>query len=203
MLKVALTGNIAAGKSTVAAAWRAAGATIVEADVLAREAVRPGSPGLRRIVERWGPAMLTSSGELDRAALRDVVFRDEAERKHLESIVHPEVHRLRIEAVEAARRRGERILVSDIPLLFETGSEGEYDVVVLVDAPEEVRRARLVGDRGLGPDEADRMIAAQWPAAEKRTRADVVIENGDGREALQARAGAVWRELVERAGEAT
>lgn len=201
MLNVALTGNIASGKSEVADVWRRAGARIIDADVLARRAVEPGSDALRQIVERWGPGMLQPSGELDRAALRDIVFRDTGEREALERIVHPVVARLRAAEIARAVEAGDRIVVSDIPLLFETGMEGNFDFVVLVDAPESERIRRLVDLRGLDRNEALRMVAAQLPAAVKRMKADIIIENDQSLEALRSQAATIWRELQARAEE--
>jgi dephospho-CoA kinase len=200
MLKVALTGNIASGKSSVARVWRAAGVAVVEADELARLAVVPGSDALRRIADRWGPGILLPSGELDRAALRDVVFRDPVERRALEEIVHPEVERLRAKAFARAARDGANLLVADIPLLFEVGLENDFDVVVLVDSPESIRLERLVSDRGLPEAEARRMIEAQIPTERKRDAADFVIENTGTITDLEARAKEVWAELLLLAG---
>lgn len=198
MLRVALTGNIASGKSSVARVWARLGAPIIDADVLARRAVEPGSPALERIAQAFGPGVLEPGGGLDREAMRAIVFRDEAARRRLEAIVHPEVARLRREEEQRLEREGARIVVNDIPLLFEVGLEDEFDVVVLVDAPEAVRLERLVRDRGLDPDEALRMIAAQMPAEQKRRRSDIVIENAGTLEELEARAERVWRELERR-----
>lgn len=199
MLKVGLTGNIAAGKSTVAAAWRRLGATVVDADELARRAVERGTPALAAIHAEWGDAVLEADGALDRAALRRIVFDDPEARERLEGIVHPAVSALREEAYREAEARGERVVVADIPLLFEVGLAGEFDVVVLVDAPEETRLIRLVGDRGLEPDEARRMIAAQMPSALKRARADFVIENTGSVPEVERRAAEVWEALTRRA----
>ncbi len=197
MLIVGLTGNIAAGKSAVAAQLAARGATVIDADLLAREAVAPGTPGLAAIAARWGPAVLAADGTLDRAALRRVVFADPTERAALDAIVHPEVDRLRRAAITRARAAHARVVVCDIPLLFEVGLESAVDRIVLVDAPAEVRRARLVHDRGLGPAEADAMIAAQMPAAAKRPRAHHIIDNDGTREALAAQVEALWRAFTE------
>jgi dephospho-CoA kinase len=202
VLLVGLTGNIASGKSTVARRLAERGATLVDADVLAREAVRPGTPGLDAIVARWGRAVLAPDGSLDRAALRARVFHDPFELEALNGIVHPAVGQRRDAEVAAARARGDRVVVCDIPLLFERDLAGEFDVVVLVDAPRDVRLARLVGDRGLAEDEAAAMIAAQMPAELKRARADVVLENAGTREALDAHADALWDELLARAARA-
>src|SRR5690606_2416198 len=142
MLRVALTGNIASGKSAVSAVWERLGATIVDADELAREAVAPGSAGLARVVERFGAEMLAADGTLDRAALRARVFADDRERRDLEAILHPEIERLRRRADAEAEARGERLVVHVVPLLFETGLDERFDRVVLVDAPEAVRLDR-------------------------------------------------------------
>ncbi|MHB1297791.1 MAG: dephospho-CoA kinase [Gemmatimonadaceae bacterium] len=192
MLTVGLTGNIASGKSAVAAQLASLGALIVDADILAREAVEPGRPALLAIEARWGHGVLRRDGSLDRAALRRIVFADPAERTALDAIVHPAVARLRHAAVETARRRGEALVVCDIPLLFEAGLEGTVDRIVLVDAPVEVRRDRIVRDRGLAPEEADAMIAAQMPADAKRARAHYVIDNDGTLEELEARVDALW-----------
>ena len=199
MLKVGLTGNIAAGKSTVASAWRDLGATVIDADELSRQAVEPGTPAHAAIAAEWGTWVLEEGGTLDRAALRQIVFADPDARARLESIVHPAVAALRDDYFQDAAARGEQLVVADVPLLFEVGMADEFDVVVLVDAPEETRLMRLVGDRGLEPDEARRIMAAQMPAELKRARADVVIENTRSLGDLQRRAKDVWAALVARA----
>jgi dephospho-CoA kinase len=200
MLLVGLTGNIAAGKSTVARLLAERGATIVDADALAREAVRPGTAALAAIVERWGRGVLAPDGVLDRPALRTRVFDDPAELEALNAIVHPEVARLRDAALADARARGDRLVVCDVPLLFERDLAGDYDVVVLVDAPRDLRLERLVHDRRLREPEAMAMIAAQMPAELKRARADHVVENAGTREALAAQVDALWQTLEQRAG---
>lgn len=202
MLLVGLTGNIASGKSTVARRLAAHGATLIDADVLAREAVRPGTPALARIVERWGDGVLAPDGVLDRGALRARVFADPRELEALNGIVHPEVGRLRDVAVAAARARGAPIVVCDIPLLFERDLAGDFDVVVLVDAPRAVRLERLVHDRGLREPEAMAMIAAQMPSELKRARADYVIDNAGTVAALDARVDELWDALRARGGRA-
>ena len=195
MLLVGLTGNIASGKSEVARQFAELGATIIDADLLGREAVAPGQPALARITERFGPAILHADGTLDRAALRARVFADPRELEALNAILHPDIGHRRDRLVAAARARGDRIVVCDIPLLFERNLVGEFDVVVLVDAPRDVRLDRLVRDRALGEAEAMRMIAAQMPAELKRSRADLVIENSDTREALARRVREAWDAL--------
>ncbi len=184
MLVVGLTGNIAAGKSAVAALLAGHGLPIVDADRLARDAVAPGTAALAAIAAEWGRGILTPDGALDRAALRRIVFADPAARRALDEIVHPAVARLREEAVARLAAAGAPIVVCDIPLLFEAGLTATVDRIVLVDAPVALRRDRLLRDRGLAPEEADAMIAAQWPAERKRAAAHDVIENDGSREAL-------------------
>jgi dephospho-CoA kinase len=195
MLNVALTGNIAAGKSTVAALFRAWGATIIDADQLVREAQAPGSPILAAIGERFGPDLIDAAGRLDREGLRRRVLADPAALADLNRLVHPEVLRRRAALEAEARARGDPIVVSDIPLLFEASDPDAFDVVILVDAPPAVRRARLLATRRLGPDEADRMLSAQAPSGPKRARSTFVIDNDGDPQALEERARAVWVEL--------
>jgi dephospho-CoA kinase len=194
-LHVGLTGNIASGKSTVAELLAAHGATIIDADQLAREAVRPGTPGHAAVVARFGPEAVAPDGSLDRAHLRRVVFADPALRDALSAIVHPEVGRLREARLAEARARGDRIVVSDIPLLFEVGLEHTVDGVILVDAPEAARLARLTELRGLPESEARAMMAAQAPAAEKRRRATWIVDNDGSRAQLAQRVAELWRRL--------
>jgi dephospho-CoA kinase len=198
MLSVALTGNIGAGKSTVAELFSRWGATIIDADQLVREAQAPGRPALARIAEQFGAGVIRPDGTLDRAALRATVLRDPAALADLNRIVHPEVDRRRRELLAEARARGDRIVVSDIPLLFESGDPTEFDAVVLVDAPEGVRRGRL-RSRALPAEELEGMMAAQLPPASKRPRSDYVIDNDGDRASLERAAASVWQALVARA----
>ncbi len=199
MLLVALTGNIASGKSAVAAQLAALGAVVIDADVLAREVVAPGTPALDKIAARWGPAMRTADGSLDRAALRTIVFADPQEREALNAIVHPGVESLRRARIEAARHAGAEVVVCDIPLLFETRLDRAFECIVVVDAPEAMRLARLLERRGLSIDVARQMIAAQLPAGPKRARADYVIENSGSMQELRDAADALWQSLHARA----
>ena len=191
LFRVGLTGNIASGKSSVADVWRELGAAVIDADQLARAAMLPGSAGHRRV--------LAAFGTTDRAALRDIVFRDPARRAELERIIHPEVARLRREAEAELEARGERIVVNDIPLLFEAGLAHEFDLIVLVDAPRAVRIERIVGNRGLDRGAAEQMVDAQMPAEEKRGRATFVIDNAGERAELKRKAQEVWRQIEARA----
>jgi dephospho-CoA kinase len=199
VLNVALTGNIAAGKSTVVDFFRQWGATVIDADELAREAQAPGTSVLAAIAKRFGAEVLRPDGSLDRAALRAKVLRDEAALAALNALVHPAVQRRRDALLDAAWKRGDRIVVNDIPLLFEALDPAQFDVVVLVDAPVAVRRARLRALRGLANEEVDRLLAAQMPADRKRKKSHFVIDNDGGLDALQRRARAVYDELERRA----
>jgi dephospho-CoA kinase len=192
MKVIGLTGNIASGKTAVAEMFAARGAAIIDADVLAREAVSRGSPALDAIVARWGNDVLDSEGNLDRASLRHRVFEDQSDLDALNEIVHPEVARLRRRDVAAAKSRGEKVVVCVIPLLFEKHLADEFDSIVLVDAPRSVRLERIVRDRGIDEAEAMKMIASQMPADLKRARADHVIENSGSREALETEVERVW-----------
>lgn len=201
MLLVGLTGNIGSGKSTVDQLLSERGATIIDADVLARRAVEIGTPGYRAIVERWGTSILGPDGTLDRGALRRIVFSDQAELEQLNTLVHPEVERMRAALVEAARLRGDKLVVCDVPLLFERKMTDLFDRIVLVDAPRPVRLERLVRERGLKETEAMDMIVAQMPAELKRARADYVIDNIGTLTELDARVAEVWGALEQAAEE--
>lgn len=198
MLNVALTGNIAAGKSEVVRHFARWGATVIDADQLAREAQAPGTEVLRAIVQRFGREVLAADGTLDRAALRGRVMGDDDALAALNGIVHPAVRRRRDQLLAEAKGRGDAIVINDIPLLFEAADPAQFDVVVLVDAPEELRRSRLLHDRGLSSEHADRMLRAQIPSEVKRARADLVIDNAGTREELETAARAAWEELRRR-----
>jgi dephospho-CoA kinase len=195
MLHVGLTGNIAAGKSTVADLFRRWGATVIDADRLARDAQRPGTPVFNSIVARFGPGVVREDGTLDRAALRERVMSSPSDLAALNAIVHPAVRAAAAALIEAAGHNGAAIVISDIPLLFETENPNRFDAVVLVDAPEPMRRERIMRHRGLSAADADAMIAAQMPAAEKRSRSTYVIENDGDLATLEQRARQVWRRL--------
>jgi dephospho-CoA kinase len=199
MLNVALTGNIASGKSTVAALFEQWGATIIDADQIVREVQAPGSPVLRAIASRFGEEYVGPGGDLRRDALRRRIMGDAAALADLNRIVHPEVLRLRAEREAEARARGDQIVVSDIPLLFEAADLSAFDAIVLVDAPEHVRRTRLITERGLSDEEAERMMAWQQPSGPKRSRSTVVIDNVGDLAALKRAASAAWAALIARA----
>lgn len=171
--------------------WRALGAHIIDADVLARAAIAPGTPGHERVLQAFGT--------VDRAQLRAIVFRDPARRAQLEEIIHPEVARLRARQEAALAAQGARVVVNDIPLLFEAGLADQFDVIVVVDAARERRVDRIVQHRGLDRAEAERMVDAQWPAGQKRARASFVIDNNGSLRELRDKAEEVWQQIQARA----
>ena len=198
MLSVGLTGGIGSGKSTVAAMLTRRGAVVVDADQLAREVVAPGTAGLREIVAAFGPDVLTATGELDRPAMGRRIFGDEAARRRLEAVIHPRV-RARAGEIEQAAAP-DAIVVHDIPLLVETGQGDRFDVVVVVDAPVELQRERLMRTRGLSQDEASARIAAQATRDQRRAAADHVIVNDATTQELAAAVDRVWEFLRSASG---
>jgi len=195
MIRIGLTGNIASGKSEVAKMLADRGATIIDADVLAREAVRPETQALKDIVKRWGKDVLKHDGNLDRTALRQIVFADQSELDALNRIVHPGVTRLRDREIARAKERGDEIVICVIPLLFERNLVDEFDAIVLVDAPRPLRLERLVATRGVEETDAMNMIAAQMPAELKRARADFCIDNDGSLDKLERDVDALWSSL--------
>ncbi|MFL5483951.1 MAG: dephospho-CoA kinase [Gemmatimonadaceae bacterium] len=195
MILIGLTGNIASGKSEVARMLSERGATLIDADVLSREAVEPDTQALKDIVKRWGKDVLKSDGSLDRGALRQIVFADQNELDALNRIVHPGVTRLRDREIAKARERGDDLVVCVIPLLFERNLVDEFDSIVLVDAPRPLRLERLVRTRGLDETDAMNMIVSQMPAELKRARADYVIENNGSLKDLERDVDELWSSL--------
>ncbi|MCL6517647.1 dephospho-CoA kinase [Alicyclobacillus sp.] len=193
---VGLTGGIATGKSTVTQMLRDLGAFVVDADVWARRVVEPGTPGLREIVEAFGPQVLRPDGTLDRARLGAIVFHDEAARQRLNAITHPKV-RAGMKA-ETERYRAEHPgepVVWDVPLLFEGETRFLVDVTVLVWCDEKTQLHRLMARNGLDEAEAMARIRAQMPLEEKRRMADYVIDNGGDLEATRLQVERVWANL--------
>jgi dephospho-CoA kinase len=190
---VGLTGGVASGKSTVSALLAELGAVVVDADLLAREVVAPGTEGLAEIVAAFGPGVLTTDGELDRPAVGALVFADEGKRRTLEAIIHPRV-RERGAELEAAVPPG-AVVVHDIPLLAETGQADRFDAVVVVDVPVEVQRERMVRLRGMTPSDADARIATQATREQRLAIATHVIDNTGSLEELRARVEQVYAEL--------
>lgn len=195
MLRVGLTGGIGSGKSAVSARLAEHGAVIIDADALARDVVARGTAGLAAVVEAFGPGVLRPDGSLDREGLGRIVFADPAARRRLEGITHPLIRE------ETARRfsslPADAIVVHDIPLLVEAGMAGGYDVVVVVEAPRELRLQRLEA-RGLPRAQAEARMANQADDAARRAVADVVLDNSGTLADLHAQVDALWQDLVAR-----
>ncbi len=203
MLNVGLTGNVASGKSTVASHFASWGATVLDADQLVRDVQTPGTPTYAAIIDAFGTDVLQPDDTLDRTWLRRRILYDDAARSRLNGIVHPAVGKRRARLAADAAARGDAILVNDIPLLFEVLDPEQFDLIVLVDAPTETRRRRLLEHRGLGPDDADRLMATQQPSATKREKSHIVVDNAGSLPALERSAHKAWREVRYRAARAS
>jgi dephospho-CoA kinase len=174
MLRVALTGGIATGKSYCLAKFASFGVPVLDADKLAREAVVPGSPALAAVAARFGPAVMRADGSLDRAALGRIVFSDRAARADLEAIVHPEVYH-RISEWFASTPPKTRLAIADVPLLFETGHNHDFDRVIVTACTPAEQMRRLITRDGLSEADARARLNAQWPIEEKVARGDYII----------------------------
>ena len=189
---IALTGGIASGKSTVARQFVALGATEIDADLLAREVVEPGSAGLAAVVEAFGTAVLSEDGSLDRQALASIAFSDEQSRKRLESILHPLIQKLSSDRI----KNSDGVVVYTIPLLVETKSPLKFDHIIAVSAPVETRVQRLIQHRGMTEQAARARINAQSSDAERESIADTVISSDCSMEELVSRATSAYLELT-------
>jgi len=198
VLRIGLTGGIGSGKSEVSRLLAEHGAVVIDADVLAREVVEPGTPGLAEVVEAFGAGVLADDGSLDRAALGARVFGDDAARRRLEAIIHPRV-RARAAEIEAAADPG-AIVVHDIPLLVETGQGDAFDGVIVVDVPVEVQIERLVSEREMSANEAQGRISAQASRQQRAGAADWIVDNTGSLADLRSAVARVWKELSDRAG---
>lgn len=199
-LRVALTGGIATGKSYCLEQFRLAGAATIDADVLARQAVATGTAGFNAIRSRFGAAVLTADGALDREALGRLVFADLASRRALETIVHPPVFAAIQRFFEHLPHGGHHVVgIADIPLLYETGHQSDFDAVVVVSCRPEQQIDRLIARSGLSRDEAARRVVAQLPIEEKVRHAEYVIDTSGTLEETDAQVARTWAELNERA----
>ena len=196
MKLVALSGGIASGKSTIARRLAEHGAVHVDADQLAREAVAAGSPGLAAIASRFGSAVIAADGTLDRAALGSVVFDDAEALEALNAIVHPEVRRIAQQRIAAAKAADpDTVVVYDVPLLVEANVSMPWDLVVIAEAPAEIRKRRMIELRGMSAEDAERRIANQASDAERRAVADVIIDTGGSEAYTLEQADALWERL--------
>jgi dephospho-CoA kinase len=196
-LRVGLTGGIASGKSEVARRLAAQGAVVIDADVIAREVVQPGTTGLAEVVGVFGSGVVTRDGTLDRDRLGGIVFSDPALRARLNAIVHPRVGE-RMRELEKAAPPG-AIVVQDIPLIAESGLADFYDLVVVVDVPPRVQAERLTQKRGLTPEQAAARMAAQATREKRLAIATIVIDNSGSLAELDREVGELWAELRNRA----
>lgn len=195
-VRVALTGGIGSGKSEAARRLEALGAVLIDADVLAREALAPGSEGLARVVAEFGANLLTDAGTLDRPALGRLVFADPPARARLEAIVHPEVRRRAAEIERAALAADpDAVVVHDIPLLVEARGTAGFDAVVVVDVPPEEQVRRLVDVRGMSEQDAHARVAAQASRAQRLAAATDVVDNTGTLDDLDERVAGLWAEL--------
>jgi dephospho-CoA kinase len=199
--RIGLTGGIASGKSTVSERLATLGALVIDSDLLAREVVAAGTPGFAAVVEEFGPAVVTASGELDRGALGRVVFQNPDARRRLEAIVHPLVRR-RAAEIESAGPQGS-VVVHDIPLLVESGQADAFDQVVVVDVDPDVQLRRLRETRGMSEKDAAARIAAQASRAQRLAVADHVIVNNGSLEDLLASVDRLWADLTRPTEEGT
>ena len=195
MLRIGLTGGIGSGKSTVAARLAHLGAVVIDSDQLAREVVAVGSPGLARVIERFGSGVLAPDGSLDRPRLGQLVFSDPAALADLNAITHPLVRARSEELSAEAAASGAAAVVHDIPLLVENGLAAGFDAVIVVEAPLELRLQRLAG-RGLDAETARARIAAQATDEQRRAVADIVLDNSGSLAQLTAQVDAAWARLV-------
>lgn len=197
MILVGLTGGIASGKSTVSAAFVGLGATLVDADLLAREVVAPGTEGLALIVEHFGEGVLDAQGALDRKRLGEIVFADKSKRETLEAITHPRIFQRFLQATEDGRARGLPALIYDAPLLIERKLHLMVDTVVVVWVPHEVQLQRLMARDQIDRAAAELRLAAQMPLDDKRALADHVIDNSGSREQTVEQVRALWARLLD------
>ncbi len=188
---IGLTGGIGAGKSTVSARLAALGGVVVDADRIAREVVEPGSPAYAAVLERFGPAIVSAEGGLDRAALAAAVFDDPQALAELNAIVHPPVRAVIAERL-AAESATDHVVILEIPLLTESGRTPEMAGVLVVDCPEETALRRLVEQRGMDEVDARRRMAAQIDRARRLESADFVVDNSGSPEALKGEIDRAW-----------
>ncbi|NVM22483.1 MAG: dephospho-CoA kinase [Desulfobacterales bacterium] len=198
MLKIAVTGGAASGKTTVCECFGRLGAHVISMDALAREAVRPESPVLEAIVDHFGQGVLVPDGSLDRRKLRGIITMDPDERKTLEELIHPEIFRLfekEVTAIES--RHKDAVVVVEVPLLIELGIEGQFDVVVLVEAGYDLQKRRIMAREGSSGHDAEALLDMQMPSEAKRAHADYIVENMGSIQNVERAAEEIYNKITE------
>jgi dephospho-CoA kinase len=201
MLRIAVTGGAASGKSTVCECFGRLGAHVLNLDALARDAVRPGSEVLKAIIEHFGKGVLASDGSLDRRKLRGIITRETQARKVLERLTHPEIFRLfeeKVAAIESRHKDG--VVVVEIPLLIELGIQGQFDVVVLVEAGSDLQKSRLVARDGSSEVEAQALLDIQVAGEKKRPYADYIVENRGSLKEIEVAVRKIYRKITRGTG---
>lgn len=194
-MNIGLTGGIASGKSTVSAYLVAMGAVLIDADQIAREVVLPGSPALSKIQQIFGDEVITAEGLLNRKKLGELVFADESSRKQLEGILHPEIRTIMMQRMRLFEDENpRRLVVVDVPLLYESNLASMFEMVLLVYVPREIQLERLEQRDGLSRGQAEERLAAQMPIDQKAQLADLVIDNSGTPEETEAQVQQFWRE---------
>lgn len=205
LLIVGLTGGIASGKTEVANELERLGATVIDADRVTLQVTKPGTPVYEALLEEFGGGILGENGQIDRNALSRIVFGNEAKRKLLNSITHPEIFKEIIEGVnqhaESIRPRDVPAVIVDAALIVDVGVSGVFDLIILVTADEDVRLSRLLEKRGMSVAEAKARIASQAPDSKRHESADLVIENNGSIEQLRSKVDEAWKEIEQRSGE--
>ncbi len=195
MLKIALTGGPGSGKSTVARMFRDLGAHTIDADQVAHEVVAPGRPAWEELRREFSPEYFQEDGALDRSKMAELVFGDPEARRKLNAIVHPKVTQEIIRRLRDLAAQGVRLVMVEVPLLFEVGLEKNYDLVIVVDAGEDEQIERLTARDGRPPGEASGIVQAQWPLAAKKARADFVVDNRTSLEHTREQVKKLWQHL--------
>lgn len=195
MLKIALTGGAGSGKSTVARMFQELGAPVVDADAAAREAVRPGQPAWEELRQAFGPQFFREDGELDRSKMAQAAFSHPEVRQKLNAILHPHIIRIIRDKIKKLAEAGEKLVIVEVPLLFEAGLQNAYDRVIVVDADPEQQRQRLSTRDKRQAEEIAGILAAQWPLEKKRRLAHYVIDNRGSLENTKKQVKNIWREL--------
>lgn len=195
MVKIALTGGPGSGKSTVAQLFRDLGAEIIDADQVAHEVVAKGTPACEELRRGFGPEYFQADGALNRAQMAELVFGDPEARRRLNAIVHPRVTREISRRLQDLTARGVKLVMVEVPLLYEVGLEKNYDLVIVVDAGEKEQIERLTARDGRPPEEALGIVQAQWPLDAKKARADFVVDNRGSLEHTRAQIKKLWQQL--------